>query len=48
MIIYGVRFWVDFLNYYLVYRWMFHVPFQKKAGMTIGVSCGACVLAVGL
>ena len=48
MILYGISFWVDFLNYYFVYKWIFRVPFQKKKGLSIGVACVACVLAVGL
>ena len=46
--IWVVSFLLEFINYYIIYRWIFHVPLQKKVGVNICVIGGASLLVLAL
>ena len=41
-------FFLGSLNYFIVYKWILRVQFQKKIGVILGVMGGACLLIMAL
>lgn len=44
----GISFFIDFLNYYLVYKWIFGASFRKQVAVNIGIVAGFSLLAMGM
>ena len=48
MFIWAGDYLINFLNYYIVYRWVFRVPFRKKPVFDIGIVCAATLISMGI
>lgn len=48
MFIWAGDYLINFLNYYIVYRWVFRMPLRKKPIFNIGVVCAGALLIMGI
>lgn len=48
MILWGIDYLINFLSYYIVYKWILCVPFRKKIVLTVGLTGVLCPLVAFL